>query len=220
MRSYEEYKQILHLWEQGHNKVQIAKLTGIPRSTVTECIKKYHSVDGLDQSLNEKIDDIDYEEAQNVLTLWESGKSKVEIIATTKLSKYAVDIYIDRFRSLAGLIEAQANPQRAETNKSTRRRKFIPKDRKYTDDELRDAVKTSHSLRQALSCLGLSPAGGNYKTIKQRIEELGLDTSHFRGKGWAKDHRNPYHTKRPLDEVLVKNSDYLVTSSLKKTFAQ
>lgn len=30
MRTYEEYKRILQLWEQGHNKVQIVKLLVLP----------------------------------------------------------------------------------------------------------------------------------------------------------------------------------------------
>lgn len=32
--------------------------------------------------------------------------------------------------------------------------------------------------------LRLIPAGGNYEHVKRRIKDLGLNTSHFTGKGW------------------------------------
>ena len=46
-----------------------------------------------------------------------------------------------------------------------------------TDDEFWRAVTESLSVRQVLSCIGLVPAGGNYKTVHSRIKQLGLDTS-------------------------------------------
>lgn len=48
MRTYEEYKLILVLWEKERNKKKIAEMTGIPRRTVTDCIKRYGSVAGLE----------------------------------------------------------------------------------------------------------------------------------------------------------------------------
>ncbi len=56
--------------------------------------------------------------------------------------------------------------------------------RKYTDQQLIDAVRQSKSVRQILNRLGLKEAGGNYATIKRRINELGLDTSHMTGQVW------------------------------------
>jgi hypothetical protein len=47
MRTDEEYRQILTLWEQGTNQLQIARHTGIQRATVRDCIKKFHSLAGL-----------------------------------------------------------------------------------------------------------------------------------------------------------------------------
>jgi hypothetical protein len=44
MRSYEDFRRILELWEQGKNKLQIAKILGIPRPTVRDCIKRYRSL--------------------------------------------------------------------------------------------------------------------------------------------------------------------------------
>ncbi len=47
MRSFEEYKQILELWELGINKKAIARYTGIPRPTVRDCINRYQTVEEL-----------------------------------------------------------------------------------------------------------------------------------------------------------------------------
>lgn len=49
MRTYEEYKEILTLWEIHGNKKKIARMTGIPRRTVIDCIKKFGSVQGLEE---------------------------------------------------------------------------------------------------------------------------------------------------------------------------
>jgi len=38
--------------------------------------------------------------------------------------------------------------------------------RKYTDEQLEDAVRTSHSMRAVLRKIGLTPAGGNYEVVK------------------------------------------------------
>src|SRR4051812_34817065 len=43
MRSYDEYKRILMLWEEGLNKSEIERQTGIPRPTIRDCIKRYGS---------------------------------------------------------------------------------------------------------------------------------------------------------------------------------
>ena len=52
--------------------------------------------------------------------------------------------------------------------------------RKYTDDELARAVATSRTMRDVLVDLSLAPYGGNYETVRSRINELGLDASHLR----------------------------------------
>lgn len=84
----------------------------------------------------------------------------------------------------------------------------MAKQRKYTDEQLRSAVKTSRSIRQVLGKLGLAQAGGNYTSIANQIERLQLDSSHFLGRGYRKGTTIPMVPKRPLSEVLVKNSSY------------
>lgn len=48
MRTDDEYRQILGLWEQGYNQVRIAHMIQIPRATVRECIVRYETVAGLE----------------------------------------------------------------------------------------------------------------------------------------------------------------------------
>ncbi len=76
------------------------------------------------------------------------------------------------------------------------------KPRKYTDEQLREAVKASYSVRELLKRLGLTPRGGNYETVRRRIDELGLDTSHFLGQAILRGKTHNYGT-RPLDQILV-----------------
>ncbi len=48
MRTYEEYRRILELWEKEPNKKKIARETGIPRGTVLDCVNTYGSIAGLE----------------------------------------------------------------------------------------------------------------------------------------------------------------------------
>lgn len=92
----------------------------------------------------------------------------------------------------------------------------MPKKRSWTDDELREAVKSSKSVRAVIKKLRLVPAGGNYYHVNETIKKLNLDTSHFTGKGWnvglGFDPRPPM---LPLEKVLVKGKRHQ-TNSLKK----
>ena len=51
--------------------------------------------------------------------------------------------------------------------------------RKWTEKQLIEAVAQCNCVTHVLACLGLSPKGGNYKTIKKYVERLELDISHF-----------------------------------------
>lgn len=93
----------------------------------------------------------------------------------------------------------------------------MPKQRKYTDNDLIEAVKTSFSIRQVLQKLGKSlQGGGSYKQIQQDIAKLKLDISHFLGKGYLKGKTHNRAKKFKLDEILIANSPYACNSSLKK----
>ncbi len=55
-----------------------------------------------------------------------------------------------------------------------------------TDAELAEAVAASATIAGVLRRLGLTVRGGNYRVVRERIAQLGLDTGHFRGQGWAR----------------------------------
>lgn len=93
----------------------------------------------------------------------------------------------------------------------------MPRKRSWSDDELRDAVSKSFSIRRVIIELKLVPAGGNYQQVQDRIKELALNTDHFTGKGWnvAWQYFDPRKPKMPLEELLV-NGTRRQPHSLKK----
>jgi hypothetical protein len=72
--------------------------------------------------------------------------------------------------------------------------------KKYTLEELKDALATSVSYRQTLDKLGVTPAGGNYSTLRKAITHFNLDTSHLKGQGWNKGKN--LGPKRPIEDYL------------------
>lgn len=61
----------------------------------------------------------------------------------------------------------------------------MPKQRKYTDNQLIDAVHSSRSIREVLIKIGLNcSGGGNYSHIQKRIKDLNLSISHILGQKW------------------------------------
>ncbi|MCC6323634.1 HNH endonuclease [Candidatus Nomurabacteria bacterium] len=78
--------------------------------------------------------------------------------------------------------------------------------RKWSDEMLQDAVKSSRSIRQVLQKLGLVEAGGNYTQVKYRIKDLSINSEHFLGRGWNKGLLFIPMPARPLKELLVKYS--------------
>lgn len=51
--------------------------------------------------------------------------------------------------------------------------------KRYTNEDLAKAVKENYSYAAILRQLNLIPAGGNYKHLQKRIQELKLDCSHM-----------------------------------------
>lgn len=77
----------------------------------------------------------------------------------------------------------------------------------YTLEEFKDSVLNSSSISQALTKLGLSPKGGNYRVFKKFQKLYNIDTSHFTGQGHLKGKTHNYNVT-PLSEILVKDSEY------------
>lgn len=70
---------------------------------------------------------------------------------------------------------------------------------KHTEQELREAVEGSSSLRQVMLKLGIAAEGGNYRTVKERIQVLRIDTGHFTGQSWSKGKR--IGPRRAIEEL-------------------
>lgn len=85
---------------------------------------------------------------------------------------------------------------------------MIIKKKKWTEKQLKEAVKTSTSIRQVLKKIGLIEAGGNYNQIKKYLGYYKINTSHFKGKAWNKGMTGIGRSIIPLHKILVKNSTY------------
>jgi 5-methylcytosine-specific restriction endonuclease McrA len=72
--------------------------------------------------------------------------------------------------------------------------------RKYSEHQLREAVKNSASLAQTLKKLGVAPFGGNYHVLRRAVKHFRLDTSHFTGQLWNKG--KAAGPKQPLEKYL------------------
>lgn len=69
---------------------------------------------------------------------------------------------------------------------------------------LKDAIKNSYSMRDVLRNLGLRQAGGTQSHYTARAKKLGIDMTHFVGKGGF--NRGKVSSKRlSAEEILVKH---------------
>ena len=81
---------------------------------------------------------------------------------------------------------------------------------------LEPIVKESFSIAEVCRKIGLKAVGGNYKTVKSKIELYNLDISHFTGQGWNKGGKSTERAARyPLKEVLKEDIIYS-SDTLKK----
>ena len=68
---------------------------------------------------------------------------------------------------------------------------------------------SSFSYAEVLRKAGRKPGGGTQATLKKKIEEFGIDISHFTGQGWN-GHSNTVvevnREKYTIDEIFIKNS--------------
>jgi hypothetical protein len=76
----------------------------------------------------------------------------------------------------------------------------------WTDEDLAAVVARVATVSDVLRELGYAQSGGMHRYITARITHLGLDTSHFTGRGSTKGRQYPYRPKRPLEELLVNGS--------------
>lgn len=88
---------------------------------------------------------------------------------------------------------------------------MVSKIYQISDDEFKKLIANNYTYSDCLRSLGLTPRGGSsLKIIKKRISELNCSIEHFNQK------RSSVMKALPLEEILVENSTYLNTSSLKR----
>jgi 5-methylcytosine-specific restriction endonuclease McrA len=73
----------------------------------------------------------------------------------------------------------------------------------YPEDDVRRAVQVSRSMAQVFVRLGEPWSSRKQAQLKRRLQDLGIQTSHFLGGAWRRGSRTPVVPARPLDEVLV-----------------
>lgn len=81
---------------------------------------------------------------------------------------------------------------------------FVPR---YSENEAREAIRTSFNYAEALRKLGLRPAGGNHKLFRHYVDDVWqISTDHFDRERALR----LYSTSRmaPLEDVLVEHSTY------------
>lgn len=88
---------------------------------------------------------------------------------------------------------------------------------KTTREQLQEAVNSSLSIAQVCRKLGILASGGNYKTINDKLQTWQIGTSHFTGMGWnTGENFRSFSKKYRLEEILIENSPYMGSNSLKK----
>ena len=80
------------------------------------------------------------------------------------------------------------------------------------------AARGSTSIRQVLGKLGLKQAGGNYTQVKKYLKQYEIDIKHFRGQGWNKGLKIPRSHIIPLEQILIKNSNFQSHKLKKRLF--
>ena len=90
--------------------------------------------------------------------------------------------------------------------------------RRYSDNDVKVAVEQNKSIAGVLRQLGLSPLGGNYKTVHRLIKKLNLDTSHFTGQGWNVGLAFKPKTAFSDEDIFVEHSSYLCSWRLRERY--
>lgn len=84
----------------------------------------------------------------------------------------------------------------------------------YTKELLETNVKDCYSFAELCRRLGLKPEGSNPKTLRKKMDEFGVDYSHFTGKRWNANPNNPVYRGKYLPNLCEHSS--LSTSSAKE----
>ena len=96
------------------------------------------------------------------------------------------------------------------------RESWAERQRGWTDAQLVEAVRDSLSIADVLRRLGYEPNGGMHRMIVRKIANLGLSTSHFHGRSWARGRTFANRRVIPLEQILIQNSTYTSSADLRR----
>ena len=85
---------------------------------------------------------------------------------------------------------------------------------KYTKELLEENVKDCYSFAELCRRLGLKSEGSNPKTLRKKMDEFGVDYSHFTGQAWNKNPNNPVYRGKYLPKLCEHSS--LSSSNVKE----
>ncbi len=74
---------------------------------------------------------------------------------------------------------------------------------KYSDEEFKKAILESKQIGELIIKHGMKNQGSNHHTVRRRINELKIDTSH-----WIKLQINPRATRVVIENLFIKDSEY------------
>ena len=101
--------------------------------------------------------------------------------------------------------------------------------RPWTDAELREVVRNSHTMADVIRQLGYKQSGGVHRWLTGHIRRLEVSTEHFRGRGHPKGVKRPGTGRRiPLEQLLKENVQYspsrlrqrLVAAGIKENYCE
>lgn len=82
--------------------------------------------------------------------------------------------------------------------------------RKYDKEWLEELCQDSYSYAEVLKKAGRKQGGGTQATLKRKIEEFGIDTSHFTGQLWTKSPNQQGNRvsreQYSIEEIFIKDS--------------
>ena len=93
--------------------------------------------------------------------------------------------------------------------------------RQYDSQWLQELCSDSYSYAEVLRKAGRKQGGGAQITLKKKIEEFGIDITHFTGMQWHKSPNQPPQQGREkysLDEIFIKNS--LITQKVLRGYVE
>lgn len=177
--------------ESGKTYAEIGReyYNGATSKTISNVVKRL----GLETSYNTKPDSIEIlEKYKERISVYINNGLTIKMIIDKLNLKISDTTFRRRIKNL-GIV-----------------RKVFPKTGRHpstsSEEDLINSVKSSKSYSEVCRKLGLVDVGGNLKTVRRKIENLNLDTSHFTGQLWNKGGRSK--AAIPLKNLLKPNTRY------------